>query len=322
MSVKIVFIGCGGIANAHMERLAKISDVKFVGMCDIEKEKSEKAARIYGGQVFTDYKKMLKEIEVDACYICIPPFTHKDQEITCIEKNIPFFIEKPVHLDLKKAKKIAEKIKEKKIITSVGYVLRYFDIVDKAKEILKNEEIGLVRGTYWGEVPGGGYGWTHKKEMSGGQLIEQATHTVDMMRYFLGEIEQVFAYKFEGINNKIYQGYNSEDASTTLIKFTNGIIGNISCTWLLRGFSSSVEVIGKDIILTYQGNTITIEKGNKKETYISNLDPMLEEDKAFISSIIKKDPSMIKSDYIDALKTFEVTIRANESMKKGKVINI
>jgi len=156
---------------------------------------------------------MIEKESIDACIICVPPFAHKGQEELCIEKGIPFFVEKPVELNLEKAKKIAKKVEEKNLITGVGYVLRNFDVVDKAKEIIGNEKIGLVREKYFGQVPGSEGSWLHKKELFGGQLVEQATHTVDMMRYLIGEVDEVFAYKFEGINNKIYKEYNVEDAS-------------------------------------------------------------------------------------------------------------
>lgn len=323
MKVRIGFIGCGGIASAHIERLAKLEDVEFVGMCDVEREKAERFAQKYGGRVYTEFEKMLEEVKMDACYICVPPFAHKGQEELCIEKGIHFFVEKPVHLDLKKAEEIAKKVKEAGIITGVGYVLRYFDVVEEAKNIIEKEEIAFARGRYYGGVPGEGkVKWLIKKDMSGGQLIEQATHIVNMMQYFLGDVEEVYGYKFEGINSKRYPGYDVEDASTLLLKFKNGYIGNLTCTWLWSGFNSGVEVAGKGIIIDYQGNTITVDRGNQKTITISSLDPMFEEAKAFIKAVVKGDPSYIKSDYADGVKTLAVTIKAHESMEKGVPVKV
>lgn len=322
MKVNVGFIGCGGIANAHMSRLSQIEEVNFAGMCDVVEEKAKQAAEKYGGKVYTDFREMIEKEKIDCCFICVPPFSHQGQEELCIDKGIPFFVEKPVHLNLEKAKEIEKKVKEKGLITGVGYVLRNFDVVDKAREIIKNEEIGLVRGKYFGQVPGTEGSWLHKKELSGGQLIEQATHTVDMMRYLVGDIEEVFGYKFEGINNKIYKGYDVEDASIVLMKFNGGIIGNLSCTWLWKGYNSGVEVIGKDVIINYEGNSITIDRGNKKETYISSQDPMLEEDKRFIEAISRGEPEIVKSDYPDAVKTLEVTLKSHQSMEKGTPVKI
>ncbi|MCM8818352.1 MAG: Gfo/Idh/MocA family oxidoreductase [Candidatus Omnitrophica bacterium] len=323
MDIRIGFIGCGGIAKAHMMRLSKIEGIKFVSMCDLNENFAKECAEIYGGNPYTDFRKMLDNEKLDACYICIPPFAHSGQEEECIERNIPFFIEKPIHLDLEKAKMINEKIKEKNVITSVGYVLRYFDIVEQLKSEIKKEKIGLVRGKYYGEVPAGGKKlWLIKKEMSGGQLIEQATHTLDLMRYICGDVEEIYTYKFEGINNKIYPEYNVEDALTLIMKFKNGIIGNLTCTWLLKGYDIDIEIVGKDVLFLFKRNTIEINRGIKVEQYISNIDPMYEEDLAFIKSVKENNPKYIKSDYNDALKTLEITIKAHESEQKGQPIKL
>ncbi|MFN4226552.1 MAG: Gfo/Idh/MocA family protein [Candidatus Ratteibacteria bacterium] len=323
MEIKIAFIGCGGIARAHMMRLAKIEGVKFVGMCDTNQEAAKECSNIYGGNVYTDFKEMFNNEKIDACYICVPPYAHIGQEEECIERNIPFFIEKPINLNLEKAEKIAEKIENKNLITSVGYVLRYFDIIEKLKKMIEKEKIGIIRGRYYGEVPGAGKKiWLIKKNMSGGQLIEQATHIVDLMRYFLGDIIEVFAYKFEGINNKIYKEYDVEDGLTMILKFKNGIIGNFTCTWLWKGFESDIEIVGKDVIFYYKGTTIEINRGVRNEKYISYMDPMYEEDISFIKSIMENNPKYIKSDYKDALETFKITIKAHESIEKKEPIEL
>jgi predicted dehydrogenase len=324
MELRVGFIGCGGIAREHMKRVKKIEGVKLVGMCDLNEEAARKCANEYGGNVYTDFRKMFEEEKMDACYICVPPFAHIGQEEECIERDIPFFVEKPIHLNIEKAKEILKKIKEKNLITSVGYVLRYLDIVEKMKELLKNENIGLVRGRYYGEVPGvGKKSWIIKKNMSGGQLIEQATHTVDLMRYFCGDIEEIYAYKFEGINNKIYEGYDVEDGLTMIMKFKSGTIGNLTCTWLWRGYESDIEIVGKNVIITYyKGNSIEINKGDRIERYIANVDPMWEEDMAFIKSVKENTNKYIKSDYLDAFKSFVVTVLAHESIEKNQPIKL
>ncbi|MCM8820719.1 MAG: Gfo/Idh/MocA family oxidoreductase [Candidatus Omnitrophica bacterium] len=323
MKIRIGFIGCGGIAGAHMERLVRIENVEFVGMCDVEKERAEKAAQKYGGKVYTDFEQMLDEVKMDACYICVPPFAHIGQEEMCIEKGIHLFVEKPVHLELEKAKEIAKRVQQKGLITGVGYVLRYFDVVDEAREIIAKEQIAFARGRYYGGVPGEGENkWLITKSMSGGQLVEQATHIVNMMQYFFGDIEEVYGYKIEGINNKIYPGYDVEDASSLLFKFKNGYIGNLTCTWLWSGFNSGIEVVGKGIVIDYQGNTLTVDRGNKRNISISSLDPMFEEEKAFVKAVETGDPSYVKSDYLDGLKTFAVTLKAHEAMEKGVPVKI
>jgi len=322
MKIKIGFIGCGGIANAHMTSLAKIKEAEFAAFCDIAGEKAEQAAKTYGGKAYTDYWKMLDIERLDACYICVPPFGHNGQEELCIEKGIPFFVEKPVELNLKKAHAISKMVREKNLITSVGYILRYVDVVDKAGEFLKGREIAMVRGKYFGAVPGDGKGWYSQKKLSMGQLVEQATHTVDMMRYLAGDISEVFAYMFDGINNKLYEKYDVEDASVVAMKFKNGAIGSLACTWLWTGCGSGVEIFCKNLILTYEGMSLTVAEGNGTTTYTSTTDRGLAEHTAFVRAVRKNDRSLIRSNYEDGVKTLEVSLLAHASREKGVPVRI
>jgi len=143
-----------------------------------------------------------------------------------------------------------------------------------------------------------------------------------MMRYFLGDAEEVFAYKTEGINSKIYRDYDVEDTSTLLLKFKNGCVGNLTCTWLWNGFESGLEVVGKGVIITYARNTLTVDNFRKKTTHVSSVDPMLEEDRAFIKAVMRKDPTFIRSDYGDAVKTLAISLKAHESMRTCKPVRI
>jgi len=323
MGVKIGFIGCGGIANAHMNVLSQIEDVEFVGMCDIDEERAKKASSNYGGKVYTDYKKMLEEIEIDACFICLPPFAHEDQEIVCIEKNIPFFVEKPVHLNLTKAKEIAEEIKKKNLITAVGYQDRYQDIIAYIKPFFEEiENLGFFTGWWVGGMPM--VYWWRRKEMSGGQIVEQTTHIFDMARYLVGEPVEVFTTKRTGVIKDV-EGYNVEDASAVNVYFENGVFGVIfSGCFIRKGEKIGLDFYFKDKIIEYTERTkVKIDYGNKiEEIYEKSEEIMVKEDKAFIEAVKTKDPSLVKSPYEEGVKTLAFTLAANKSMEEGKPVKV
>ena len=79
MTVKIGFVGTGGIANHHMRNLAEIPEAEMVAFCDIAEEKALGAATTYGGKAYTNYADMYAEEALDAVYICVPPFAHQHQ---------------------------------------------------------------------------------------------------------------------------------------------------------------------------------------------------------------------------------------------------
>ena len=222
--VKVAFIGCGEMANYHMSILGKIKDVEFVGMCDVDEEKAKKASSSNAGKAYTDYHKMFDDIEIDCCYICIPPFAHTGQEISCVERNIPFFVEKPVHLDLEKAKKIANKVKGRGLITSVGYQDRYQTIIEYIRPFFSRGNLGFFSGRWVGRLTK--LYWLRRKELGGGQIVAESTHIFDIARYLLGEAMEVYAVKRLGLMEDV-KGYNIEDASSVTINFQNGVFGTI-----------------------------------------------------------------------------------------------
>ncbi len=110
--IKLGFIGSGGIVKSHLEHgLRDFADVEFVGWCDLNESTAAARRQEVGGRgkVYTDARKMLDDARPDAVFIMLPPFAHGKAEDWVIERRLPFFIEKPVAIDLKTARRVAAK---------------------------------------------------------------------------------------------------------------------------------------------------------------------------------------------------------------------
>jgi predicted dehydrogenase len=191
MTVRIGFIGAGGIARHHMEALSKIPAAKMVAFADIREEAAAEAARMYAGAAFGDWRKMLADVEMDAVYVCVPPDAHGDMEIEAARRGLQLFVEKPVNIDIGKATKIADAIDEAGVIAAAGYSLRYFPFYDQLKTVLKDLRVRQAVVTRWGSVPKAP--WWRKMASSGGQLVEMVTHQIDLLRALIGEVVTVAA---------------------------------------------------------------------------------------------------------------------------------
>jgi predicted dehydrogenase len=317
MPLRIGFVGCGTTTGIHIKNLIEMAGVKIVALCDILPLKAEKEAEKINAHVYSDYKKMFHKEKLDACYVCIPPFAHSCVELLAAKKGIHLFIEKPIGINIDEVKKVEQAIKKNGIIVSVGYVFRYLDIVKKMKELLADQKIALAYGQYFGGVVP--LEWWSMQEKSGGQIVEQTTHIVDLVRYLIGDIDMVFAqgYKHPG------QSYNFDfhEASSINLHFKNSAIGSINSTCLLSGWSPKLEIIAKNMHLKIRSlDTLEIIVDGKIETIPSKVNGYWEEDIIFINSIKNRDDSNIKCSYSDALKTLEVTLAANKSINTGEII--
>ena len=190
--VKIGFVGCGGNARGHMNRLLKVEGARIVAVCDLVEALAQQEAELTGGAVYTDYRRLLERDDLDAVYLSIPVFAHGEPELAVIERGLPFLVEKPVAREMETARKIEAAVQEAGLLTCVGYQLRYSGTADIAREALSGETVGMAVGRYWcGSGRGEAGRWVQQFAKSGGQLVEQATHTIDMMRFLIGEVAEV-----------------------------------------------------------------------------------------------------------------------------------
>ncbi len=319
MKVRVGFVGCGGIANAHMERLGRMEDVELVAFCDTAEEKAQSSAQRWGGRAYTSHHEMLEKEKLDALYVAVPPIAHTDAEIIAAQQGIHLFIEKPIALTLEKAKEIASAIKSAGVISSVGYHFRYMDTTEEAQRIVEGKKIGMVLGYWMGGFPGA-Y-WWRRMDMSGGQMVEQTTHIVDLARLFCGEVEEVYAVYGWGILTDIPDS-DVPDVGTVTLKFKNGIVGTISNACILsQGYTVGLHLFLRDLILEVGGRLRVLEPGKTLEMSC-RVDPYWQEDRIFIDAIKKNDPSAIRSPYEDAVKSLAVSLAANKSVKEGKAVKV
>jgi len=325
MELKVGIIGAGRIAGAHINALLKIENVKIKAICDVIKEKAMEKGEKTGAAIYTDYKEMLDKEKLDAVWICTPADVHSENVLYCIEKNIPFFLEKPVGINERECDKVAEKLKKENIINSVGFMLRYDLAVEKLKEIFKNEKLIFAAAEWFWTIPL--VDTIKSKEKAGGQIVDQAIHLIDLMRYLISDIKNVYTKRVRGFfpEEKLYTG---DDASGTVFEFENGLIGNLICTYALfpeitKYYPPKIRFICKRKLIEYvnRGTIRVFEKEKySEEKWVEN--PMDREDKFFIEDVINGERKNIRCDYFDGLKTLKVTLAANKSMEKNKVVEL
>jgi len=317
--VKIGFIGCGGNARGHMGTINKMEDAKIVATCDIKEDLAAKAAEMCEAKAYTDHRTMLDEKDLDAVYISIPVFAHGAPELDAIEHGLPFFVEKPVAISMEKAKEILEAVEKSKTITCVGYQLRYAGAADATREILKGKTLNMVIGKYWCSTGRGDPGaWLRQMGKSGGQIVEQATHTIDMMRYLCGEVEEVFALQA----NRVLKETDCPDVNALCMKFESGAIGSLTASWAFGGGWSNanlLDILFEASLLHWTAGGITIDPEPEAEPEIKQSQSI---DRVFVDAVKSGDGSKIRSPYSDAVKSLAISLAANKSGKSGKIESV
>ena len=317
--VKVGFIGVGGIATVHLNNVAKNEEAEIVAVCDISKENVEKQGKAFQATTYTDYEEMLEKEELDAIFMSVPPFAHGDMEEKIVGKGIHLLVEKPLGLDADVAIKKAKVIRDSGVINASGYCLRYLDTVQKAKEYLADKKVAMVRGHYitgFVETP-----WYRIESKSGGQLVEQSTHILDMMAYLAGDIEKVSANMALQVMGDI-ENIDIPDVTSVNATFESGAVGHLDSSFIQPDHRMGVELMGRDFRVEIDGTSLIIVDKDKTTTFKSSVDFYEVQDSAFIEAVKTNNQDLILSSYEDGLKTLIASLAANRSNKTEKTVYI
>ena len=314
--LKIAFIGVGGIAGNYRGSLRRLQR-SIAAVCDINADRASAIANEENAIDYTDHQQMLQKENPDVVFTCIPPGAHTTQVADAAESGAAVFVAKPVAQDLETAQDASKAINTAGVINQVGYMARYSDITDRAKELVGDRPLTMGIGRFLARM-GASHPWWGKFEVSRGQMVEQTTHVFDLIRYFLGDVETVQAFGIKGVSGDIA---DFEECTVCNLKFQNGAVASITSTCVARAHENfATELIGDDIYLKLthdlglrgQISGEGIEITGSEAGYFRQVEQ-------FIKAVETNDQDLVRSSYADALKTLAVTLAANQSLETGKV---
>lgn len=234
--MKYLFIGLGGIGQRHLRNLKGLSSTddefyayrvrreQFVLNNKLQIEENEKLEEKYNLKVFDDMEKAL-EIQPDIVFICNPTSLHMEAMLKAAEAGCNFFVEKPISNSLENIDLLTKRIKDKRIITYVGYQQRYNPCIIKAKEVLESGILGDILSVNaeigeciknWHRYEDYRRMYAARKELGGGVVLSQI-HELDYLYYFFGM--PVSAYAVGGHISDLE--VDVDDVADILLKYQN-----------------------------------------------------------------------------------------------------
>jgi predicted dehydrogenase len=319
MTTRIGFIGAGWIASRHVGNLLSFDDVRIVAVSDPLRDRAEATAARADARVYDDHRAMLDREQLDAVYICTPPFAHGAPELACIERKLPFFVEKPLAVDLQTAEEIARGVETAGLVAAVGYHWRYLDTTEEAQERLAANPARLVTGYWLDSTPPPA--WWSREAQSGGQMVEQTTHIFDLARLLVGEVNEVYAAG--GRTERVsYPDCDICEASTTTLRFATGAIGSISSSCLL-GWPHRIglHLFCDRMAIEMTEFEIMVDIGQGRPVRRAQGDPFVREDRDFIDAVEGK-PNRIRAPYADAMITHRLTTAAARSARERRPLRL
>lgn len=187
---RICIVGAGRLSSRRIYPYVGAAGAELVGVCDLDREKAERNARRFGGNVYADMEEMLDAAKPDGVIICIGPEAHATLPQLAFKRGIPVYTEKPPAIDAASALAVARAAKEAGVLCMTAFKKRYSLAADRAREFigsfppgdLMSISIDYCSGHYANKTPHGDY------------LLDFAIHGIDLISYLAGDAASVFAF--------------------------------------------------------------------------------------------------------------------------------
>ncbi|HEX2072794.1 MAG TPA: Gfo/Idh/MocA family oxidoreductase [Geodermatophilus sp.] len=318
--LRVACVGTGFIAGRHLAALSGFPDVEIVAVADAVPERAAEVAARYGARPYEDGLALLETEDLDAVWLCVPPFAHGPLEAAAIARRLPFFVEKPLALDLTTAQALADQVAEAGLVTAVGYHWRHLELVQRAADLLRDAPAQLVTGYWLDRTPGAP--WWSRRSGSGGQVIEQTTHIFDLARVLVGEVDTVAA-----LERAAPGGADGEVPVTAsaLLGFASGAVGSISSARVLgwrHRVGLHVVAEGAAVEIGERGlsdHELRVVTAAGEEVLRSEEDPIAREDREFLDVLLGR-AAAVRVPYAEGLRTHALACAADRSAREGTTI--
>lgn len=329
--IRVGVVGYGTMGQLHSQSFQELADVKLTVVADSDPDRRAMAQRDYGVDVVESVEEMLQKNVVDLVDICVPTYLHESVFQKVVEANKHIFCEKPLARNLEEGLRMVEMAKDYKQKIGIGHVVRFTPAYTQIRDSLLQDDIGqaaVVR-TFRGgsQFPNGWHDWYADYDLSGGAILDLASHDLDFTRWLFGDVERVYA--------KSTYGRTKEHLEWTMIivRFKNGVIAHVESSWtnFPGEFHTTMEIAGKDGLITYDSREtnpiqkkttnnkallegVTVPKNpSAKSPYYLELYDMIQ--------AIREDRSPLVT-VQDAFSTLEIALAAVESAATGRVITL
>lgn len=235
MTINIGLIGCGGIAEPHLNGYLKVEDARVTAVCDVVAENAKKRAQQAGGaQIFSDIADLLANSDVDVVDICLPHHLHKDAIVAAANAGKHILCEKPLCLTLEEAAAVKKAVSENGVTLMCAHNQLFMPPLKLARELINEGIFGKVyeirtTDSFYHRFNPETMGWrAHRQFIGGGELIDTGYHPSYMLLYLAGSRPVEVTAMLSQHRLTFMDG---EDSAQVLVRFEDGSVGNIVSSW-------------------------------------------------------------------------------------------
>lgn len=325
--MNFAIIGCGRISKNHVEALINNKDIcTLVSVCDVIESKAAERKKQYEDNmcdsirvnVYTDYKQMLQNENIDCVSICTESGYHARIAIDCLNAGKNILIEKPMAMSVEDADRINSLAKEKGLKVGVCHQNRFNPPIQKLRRALEEGRFGKIINVtarilwtrdqnYYNQAS-----WRGTKELDGGTLMNQCIHNIDLLQWMVGsEVERVHCER-----GTFLRDIEMEDFGAILIRFKSGTIGIVegsACVYP-KNLEETLSIFGENGTVVIGGLAV-----NKIQTwhFADERDYDHEDESTEVNSVYGKGHTPLYKDFVEAVKNNRQSYISGEEGKKA-----
>lgn len=321
MTLRVAILGPGAIAARHAAA-TRANGLELVGICGRDRARTAAFASEHGGEPFTDLDRMIDSAAPELLIVALPPFVREGEIEHAASRGRHLLVEKPLALDMATADRIAAATQAAGVIAANGFMYRFGDAVRRWRES-DTGPVALFAGAYHCNAfhaP-----WWREQEKSGGQMVEQAIHQIDLIRHLMGEPNTVYARRANLLHRAV-ERYTGEDVSAILFGWDDGRIAALNASniatpgvWHKKWALYAERLTGRftswnDAVLT---PTVV---GALPEVVIGVADPFAAQLADVAAAIRDRRPPAVT--LTDGAKTLRLALAARQSADEGREIRL
>lgn len=325
MTIRLAFVGAGSVAQRHVNVLSELGDIEITGVVDAVEEAARGLASVCGAAAYPSVGEALDETRPDAVYLCVPPFAHGEPELAVIDRGLPFFVEKPLAASLGVAEEVGRRVDAAGLVTGTGYHWRCLDTVERARERLAERPALLASGYWLDKRPP--VAWWARRDRSGGQVVEQLTHVLDLARALLGEPVEVFAASaIRPVDDLTPEDVEArgdvDDATAATVRFASGAVATLAATSLLHAkHRAALHTFSEGLVLELSETELVVQEEGGRQVVEPSEDPRLAVDREFLAAV-RGEREATRVPYAEALCTHRLACAVAESAATGRSVRV
>lgn len=227
--------GIGWVAGEHIKAYRQNPHMRVAALASRHRQSAQAAKDnlALDCEVMDTFDDLVRRDDVDVIDICSPNVLHAEEAVAAAEAGKHVVIEKPIAMNLRELQAVRDAVVKAKVKSQVGFVLRWNPHIASIRRMLDKGGLGdlyYAEVDYYHEIGPWWSGWrwgVATREGGPSASLVAGCHAVDLLRYFGGDVEEVFAYGAFGHR----RDYEYEPTYAAVVKFRNGKIGKTGCSF-------------------------------------------------------------------------------------------